>query len=656
MVNGSCSSPSRRVLVARFWSTACGFWVEEARVTAWLLTIGLIGLVLVQLAVQYRLNIWNRDLFNAIEAKHGGAVLTQALVFAPLALATVTLAVVAVYGRMKMQREWRAWVTDRLISRWLARGRYYQLSLVTGNQQVPESRIADDTRVATDAPVDFAVGIFQAVATAITFIGVLWVVGGNITIGSTEAMITIPGYLVVAAVLYSALPTTFMLLLAPRFMTISEATSQAEAEFRYALMRLRENGESVALLGGEQEEQRGLRRALATVIGRWRSYCHQHMRSTVVSNSNYLLAPTIPLILCAPKYLAGTMTLGEVTQAAAAFVQVQSAFNWLVDNYPRLSDWMASVHRVASLLRSLDHLEAVSQSGYGSIRRTEHNGSALCVRDLSITLDNGTVVVNDADVTVERNERVLVVGESGTGKSSLVRAIAGLWPWGQGEVAVPRGARLFLMPQQPYIPLGSLRRVAMYPLPSSAVTEHQLRDVMEFVGLAHLVNRLDVESSWEHILSSGEKQRIAFVRLLLHRPDLVVMDEATSALDPASQEQLMNLVVKALPGAAIISIAHRPELEAFHHRKLVFEHRPGGSRLVSDKYSGSCAASYLRTHNPVAAAPAVVHFVPSVAPLAHTKPTSTSSSPHCTVSVPMTTRMAGAGPGSPFRPGSPFGP
>jgi putative ATP-binding cassette transporter len=307
------------------------------------------------------------------------------------------------------------------------------------------------------------------------------------------------------------------------------------------------------------------------------------MRSTVVSNSNYLLAPTIPLILCAPKYLAGTMSLGEVTQAAAAFVQVQAAFNWLVDNYPRFSDWMASLHRVAALLISLDHLEAVGQPGEaGSIRRTEHDGSALCLRDLSVTLDDGTVVVNDADVTVERNERVLVVGESGTGKSSLVRAIAGLWPWGRGEIAVPRGAKLFLMPQQPYIPLGSLRRVAAYPLPANAVAERRLCELMKLVGMDYLVKRLDVEASWDHILSGGEKQRIAFVRLLLHRPDIVIMDEATSALDPASQEQLMNLVADNLPDAAIISIAHRPELEAFHHRKLVFEHRPGGSRLVSD--------------------------------------------------------------------------
>lgn len=550
---------------------------------AWALTLGLITIVLLQLFVQYRLNVWNRDLFNAIEKKEGGAVLAQALVFVPLALATVGLAVMAVYGRMKMQREWRAWVTDRIMNQWLAHGHYYQLNLMTGEHQVPESRITDDTRIATDPPVDFSVGIFQSIVTAITFIGVLWVVGGSIAIGAKDAPIVIPGYLVLAAIGYSALMTLGMLLIGHRFIRVSEATSQAEAEFRYALTRLRENGESIALLGGEDEERRGLRQRLRSVIKCWRLYSHQHMRSTVVINANYLLAPTIPLILCAPKYLAGTMTLGEVTQTAAAFVQVQSSFNWLVENYPRFADWMASLHRVATLLMALDHLEAVGKPGeVEAIRRTELAGPALRLRDLSVTLDDGTAVINDADVAVEPKERVLVVGESGTGKSTLVRAIAGLWPWGQGEISVRRGAKLFMMPQRPYIPLGSLRRAATYPLSPDEIPYDRLCDLMQRVGLDYLIARIDQEAAWDHILSGGEKQRLAFVRLLLHQPDIVIMDEATSALDPAAQEQLMNLVSDHLSDAAIISIAHRPELEAFHHRKLVFKHRPGGSRVISD--------------------------------------------------------------------------
>jgi putative ATP-binding cassette transporter len=308
------------------------------------------------------------------------------------------------------------------------------------------------------------------------------------------------------------------------------------------------------------------------------------MRSTVVSNSNYLLAPTIPLVICAPNYIAGIMTLGELTQVAAAFVQVQASFNWLVDNYPRFADWMASVNRAASLLVALDHLEEVgAPGGPAAISRTEQDESALRLQDLSVTLDDGTVVINDADVVIGKNERVLVVGESGTGKSTLVRAIAGLWPWGHGEISVRRGARLFLMPQRPYVPLGTLRRVVTYPLASTAVDRATIEGLMRRVGLDYLIERLEADAAWDHILSGGEKQRIAFVRLLLHKPDIVVMDEATSALDPASQEQLMNLVAEHLPEAAIVSIAHRPELEAFHQRKLVFEHRPGGSRLISDK-------------------------------------------------------------------------
>jgi putative ATP-binding cassette transporter len=400
----------------------------------------------------------------------------------------------------------------------------------------------------------------------------------------SDVSFTIRGYVVWTALVYSAVISAAIILIARRFIPISEATSQADAEFRYTLMRVRENGESIALLGGEQEEQRGIRHAFRKVISAWRLYCHQHMRSTVVSNSNYLLAPTIPLIICAPKYIAGTMTLGELTQVAGAFVQVQSSFSWLVDNYARFSDWVASARRTASLLIALDHLEHVGVPGKpGAISWTEHDGSALRLQDLSVTLDDGTVVINDADVVVQSNERVLIVGESGTGKSTLVRAIAGLWPWGRGNISIRRGAKLFLMPQRPYVPLGTLRRVMTYPMSSNTIDNDRLRDLVDRTGLDYLANRLDVDAAWEHILSGGEKQRIAFVRLLLHAPDIVIMDEATSALDPPSQERLMKLVTEYLPNAAVISIAHRPELEAFHDRKLLFEHRPGGSRLTSDQ-------------------------------------------------------------------------
>src|ERR1017187_8514678 len=578
--------PTSRPLIRRFWISARGFWLEDTRRKAWLLTLGLIVLIFIQIAFQYRMNIWSRDIFNALEKKDGDAVSTQALIFVPLVATMVALAIIAVYGRMTIQRKWRAWLTNHLVGKWLANGRYHQLDLVTGDQQNPEGRIGEDARIATDAPVDFVVGIFSAAVTAVTFVGVLWIVGGDLTLGTRAAPIVIPGYLVIAAVLYAVITSAAVILVARRFVAVSERVNQSEAEFRYALTRVRENGESIALLGGEKEERAGLRQGLGAVILQWRNLCHQHMRYTLVSNVHWLLAPVVPLILCAPKYVAGTMTLGEVMQAAAAFVQVQSAFNWLLDNYPRLAGWAASARRVGSLLVSIDHLEAAGTPGTPgasrAITRTEHEGSAFRLQNLSVELDDGTVVVKDADVIIQPGERVLLVGESGTGKTTLTRAIAGLWPWGQGNIAIPNGAKMVLMPQRPYIPLGTLRRAATYPLSPADAPNDTVRELMATVGLGYLVEHLDEEAPWNRTLSGGECQRLAFVRLLLHQPDIVVMDEATSALDPPSQEYLMKLVAERLPHTAIVSIAHRPELAAFHHRKLVFERRPGGSRMIDD--------------------------------------------------------------------------
>lgn len=576
--------PASRPLVRRFWTSARGYWFGDTRRKAWFLTVGLIVLILVQLAFQYRLNIWNRDIFNALEKKDGDEVWTQFLIFIPLVATMVVLAIIAVYARMTAQREWRAWLTTHVIGRWLDHGHYYQLDLVTGDHQNPEGRIGEDARNATDAPIDFVVGILSATVTAVTFIGVLWVVGGDLTLGTPEAPFVIPGYLVIAAIVYALITSAAVLLVASRFVAVSEQMNQTEAEFRYALTRVRENGESIALLGGEKEERAGLRASLDAVVLQWRLFCYQHMRYTLVSNSHWLVAPVVTIVLCAPKYVDGSMTLGAVMQAAAAFVQVQSGFNWLLDNYPRLAGWIASARRVGSLLVSIDHLEAAGRPGSTAraITRNEHEGPAFRLQNLSVELDDGTVVVKDTDVIIQPGERVLLVGESGTGKTTLTRAIAGLWPWGQGNVSIPHGAKMVMMPQRPYIPLGTLRRAATYPLSPDDAPDATVRELMHTVGLGYLADHLDEEAPWNRTLSGGECQRLAFVRLMLHAPDIVVMDEATSALDPPSQGHLMTVIAERLPHTAVISIAHRPELEAFHHRKLVFERQPGGARLVGD--------------------------------------------------------------------------
>jgi vitamin B12/bleomycin/antimicrobial peptide transport system ATP-binding/permease protein len=278
------------------------------------------------------------------------------------------------------------------------------------------------------------------------------------------------------------------------------------------------------------------------------------------------------------------MTLGQVMQAASAFTIVQTAFGWLVDNYPRLADWNACARRIASLMMSLDGLERAERGdGFGRIQRGETKGKTmLSLNDLSVTLDDGTAVVDDTEVAIEPGERLLVAGESGSGKSTLVRAIAGLWPWGGGSVNFHPDRRLFMLPQKPYVPSGTLRRAVAYPGAAEDWTVKQIGEALEKVGLKHLVEKIEEDAPWDQTLSGGEKQRLAFARLFLHNPDIIVLDEATSALDEKSQDKMMELVTKTLPKATIVSVAHRIELEAFHSRKIVLEKRKGGAKLVSD--------------------------------------------------------------------------
>ena len=574
----------KKYLLRRFWHTARGFWSRQrGDRLAWLLTASLVILILVNLGAMYGINLWNREIFDALEKRDSGKVLYLAAVFFPLAFASVLFGVTNVWARMTAQRRWRAWVSDAVISRWLKNGRYYQLNLVGGDHQNPEGRLTEDLRVATDAPIDFAVGVLQAGLSALTFIAVLWTIGGALSIAVGGVNVTIPGFLVIAAVLYAVLASGAMTVVGARFVQVSEDKNQAEADYRYQLTRVRENGESIALLGGEEEERAGINRSLHTVLLRWRDLCRQHMKTTIVSQGSSLIAPVVPLILCAPKFLDGTMSLGVVMQAASAFTIVQAAFSWLVDNYPRLADWNASARRIASLMVSLDALEkAETGDGFNRIARGETTDAAMKLINFSVSLDDGTAVVGDTEIVINKGERVLVAGESGTGKSTLVRAISGLWPWGGGEIQIQQDSRLFLLPQRPYIPTGTLRRAVAYPGAAEDWEPEQIKDILDKVGLAHLKDKLEEDAPWDQTLSGGEKQRLTIARVLLHRPDIIVLDEATSALDPKSQDELMKLLSEAMEGLTIISVGHRPELEQFHSRKNVLERRSGGAKMVSD--------------------------------------------------------------------------
>ena len=379
---------TRQYLVARFWDAALGFWRKGGGRTAWVLTFTVITIALVNLGIQYRLNVWHRAIFDALDKRDGSQVLYQSMIFFPLIFGCVGVAAGATFAKLTLQRRWREWLNAHVLDQWLTSGRYYQLNLVPGDHSNPEHRVAEDLRLSVEAPVEFAIGVFSAVITAITFIGVLWFIGGELTIPLGGTTLRIPGFLVIAAFLYAVLASGSMVSIARGFVVVAENKNQAEADYRYALTRLRENGESIAMLGGDDEERAGLDSAFMTVRKRWRELMMQYIRTTIVSQTSSGIAPIIPILLCAPKYVAGTMTLGEVMQAASAFLIVQTAFNWLVENYPRMADWTASARRLASLLVSLDHLErADREETTGRIGRRPTEDGALRLRNLSVDVE-----------------------------------------------------------------------------------------------------------------------------------------------------------------------------------------------------------------------------------------------------------------------------
>jgi putative ATP-binding cassette transporter len=564
----------------RFWATARGYWKPGRSRIAWPLTVSMAAVVLISLAITYGLNLWNRHFFDALQAKDTALALHQGVLFPLLVGGYLAMCVFAMWVRMTMQRTWRAFVNDRLLDRWLKRSHFYQLELIDGDHKNPEHRINDDVRVATEMPVDFVTGFITSVLSAFTFFVVLWSVGGALAL-PLGGGIVIPGYMLWAALLYAAIANGAMLLIGRRFIRTTQAKNQAEAEYRYSLARVRENAECIALLRGAKAERATIDKSFGALLARWTDLVGQQMRAVIVSQGHAQVVGVVPLLLCTPRFLDGSMSLGQMMQIASAFGIVQGAMSWLVDNYPRIAEWMASVRRVSTLLDALDGLEKLEQAR--PQRTLKAREPALALRGLSVQLSDGIPLVDAIHARIQCGERVLLVGDSGTGKSALVRALAGVWPWRKGEVVAPPSAEICVIPQRPYVPAGSLRRAVTYPLPPECIGEDQVVDAVMAVGLGRFLPKLDEELPWPASLSEGEKQRLAFARVLIHRPDILVLDEATSALHVAGQAELMRLLNKRLPGLTLISIGHRPELESFHERKLTMESAPAGAQIVADE-------------------------------------------------------------------------
>jgi putative ATP-binding cassette transporter len=561
--------PPGRVARAYF-RIARGFWKGGSRRRAWLLTIGVLGFVVANLLAALGINRWNRFFFDAIEHKQVESVLLGVGIILLLALASAAASVGLVHMRMRFALRWRQWITAHLIERWLADRRFYQLNIVGGEGSNPEYRIADDVRLATEPLVDFVIGLVNAVLAAVAFIGILWAVAGSLRVTAFGSDFVVPGYMVIAAVIYSTITSLGMYFIGRPLVVAVEAKNGGEARLRYELTRVRDQAENIALIGGDEDERARLTETFGELALRWIKVITQQARMTWIGNGSTVLSPVVPLLLGAPKYLSGEIGLGELMQIATAFAQVQIALNWLVDNAIRLAEWLASALRVTELVHVLDTLDATI-GRYGSDHTVVLGFSpdeAIHFRNVSIAQLNGKLMIEDADVVIPRGEKVLVKGESGTGKSTLIRAMAGLWPWGSGEILRPRDATFAFMPQRPYLPLGTLRHALLYPHTDETAPDDRLEDALRRCGLAHLVPRLDEEDQWDGILSGGEKQRLAFARLLVSPPDIIIMDESTAALDEESQARMLELLRTDLVDATVLCVAHRPGLDEYFDREI----------------------------------------------------------------------------------------
>ncbi len=582
------STVPRRSRMRQFFRVALRFWTGESRLRAWLLTLLVLFCVAAQLAAAVGVNAWNRLFFDALEKRDVAAV-WSVVGWLPLLVAGSALALSClVISRMLLQVRWREWLTRHIAGWWIADQRYYRLQFVAREQSAPEYRIADDVRLAIEPLVEFAIGLISAAVTAATFAAILWHVAGSarFTFGGSE--IVSPSYMALAAVLYAIIASLAAYFAGRPLVPRIAAKNEAEAQFRAEMTRLRENAESIALIKGDADERDSVGENYGRVVAAWLKVIRQQGVIAIVLNTNGALFPIVPLLLVAPKFLSGEITLGAVMQVVAAFSAVQAALIWFVDNFVRLAEWFASVTRVDELAETLEALDiGTIMEGETQIALGESGDGAIHIENLSLAHSNGRIVIADASVVIELGEKVLITGESGTGKSTLIRALAGLWPWGSGSIELPQGKRLAFVPQKPYMPMGTLRDVLLYPEAESRVSDDVVVAALQRCGLSYLAKRLDEEERWDQTLSGGERQRVAFARLLIQKPDIIIMDEATSALDEDSQNSLLGLLEEDLAAATVISVGHRPGLEDFHDRKITLEKRQAGAHLTSRRLGKS---------------------------------------------------------------------
>lgn len=564
-------------VVGAFARFAGGFWRGATSKSAWALTLGLAACLLLSTGATVAMNHWNRWFFDSLEARNVEDVTSSVFVFFLIVAAMAAVGVGIVLTRETLQVRWRAWLVEHLVARWLGKQRFYHLNISGKEPPNPEYRISDDTRWATEPLVDLGIGLVLAVAGAAAFISILWTVGGSITFDPGFGPVTIPAYMVWVALAYGIIASGLMLWVGAPLVGYVGRKNEAEGYFRFGMMRIRDNAESVALMQGARYEQAVLGRLYDTVVARWMAIVWQHGHLTWITNSSGPMIPVVPLLFAAPKYLSGELSLGQVTQLAAAFIQVQIAISWVVDNYNRVAEWYASARRVIDIVTASDAIDGdiAAQTGLKPV-----HGPEIAMEDVAVADGNGRPLMSCANLTVKPGESVHISGESSTGKSVLVRVLAGLWPRSRGTLTLPADAHVMIAPQKSYLPLGSLKGALLYPEPNLEASDTELIAALERVGLGQLKGRLSEVARWDQVLSNGERQRLAVARLLIHKPDIVVLDDALSALDETAQATLLGRLKADLPKATMISLGQRPSSATNHDRHYVLERDGEAACLV----------------------------------------------------------------------------
>ncbi len=564
------------------WFIARPYFRSEEKWSARILLGVIVLLNLSLVGMDVVLNFWNGAFYDSLQNKdwrafadllflyHRGKDGSFMPGFSAVATIYIIVAVYRTYLNQWLQIRWRRWLTRVFIDEWLADRAYYRISLTTSAAGLgtdnPDQRIAEDLRSFVGDTLSLGLDLLSNIVSLISFVGILWSLSGSIHLLG----LTIGGYMVWIALIYAIIGTWLTHLVGHPLAMLSFRQQRFEADFRFSLVRLRENVEGIALYGGEDDEHAALLTRFSAVVMNWWAIMQRTKFLNALTSGYQQIAVVFPIIVAAPRYFGGQIPLGGLTRTASAFGQVQGAMSWFVSSYASLAAWSATVERLASFQRSIDAARA--EAGRG-IAITETPGDSLELRHLHLALPNGKVLIEEDAYRFLRGESVVISGRSGLGKSTLFRAIAGIWPFGEGEIARPKGSHLFL-PQRPYLPLGSLRHVVTYPAAADSASDDAIAEALRKAGLGALAERLGEEHDWSLLLSGGEQQRLAIARALLIRPDWLFLDEATSNLDPEAEAELYQLLKRELPGTTVLSNAHNPGVAAFHDRKITLTASP----------------------------------------------------------------------------------